>query len=79
MLVCVSPLLRRIQYLRALSYLLIAHSHEIFPRLVAFKPDMLFISAGFDGHRKDTINGGYLALVSTPFTHPVENHTIHTP
>ncbi len=36
---------------------------EIFPRLMKFKPDFLFISAGFDAHKKDTINGGYIALV----------------
>lgn len=37
---------------------------EIFPRLMQFKPDFLFISAGFDAHKKDTINGGYISLVS---------------
>jgi hypothetical protein len=37
---------------------------EIFPRLLEFGPDMIFISAGFDAHKKDTINGGYIALVS---------------
>ncbi len=36
---------------------------EIFPRLLTFRPDMIFISAGFDAHKKDTINGGYIALV----------------
>jgi hypothetical protein len=39
---------------------------EIFPRLLEFGPDMIFISAGFDAHKKDTINGGYIALVSEP-------------
>ncbi len=29
-----------------------------------FKPDIIFISAGFDAHKKDTINAGYIALVS---------------
>lgn len=28
-----------------------------------FKPDMIFISAGFDAHKKDTLNSGYIALV----------------
>lgn len=37
---------------------------EIFPRLMEFKPDIIFISAGFDAHKKDTINAGYIALVS---------------
>jgi hypothetical protein len=31
---------------------------EIFPRLMTFKPDLIFISAGFDAHKKDTINSG---------------------
>ncbi len=31
---------------------------------MSFKPDMIFISAGFDAHKKDTINAGYIALVS---------------
>lgn len=35
----------------------------IFPRLMEFKPDMLMLSAGFDAHKKDTINAGYIALV----------------
>ena len=25
---------------------------------MTFKPDMIFISAGFDAHKKDTINSG---------------------
>ena len=41
--------------------------HEVFPRLMAFKPDMIFISAGFDAHRKDLINSGYIALVEEDF------------
>ena len=40
---------------------------EIFPGLMAFKPDLIFISAGFDGHKKDTINSGYIALVEEDF------------
>ena len=34
---------------------------------MAFKPDMIFISAGFDAHRKDLINSGYIALVEEDF------------
>lgn len=41
--------------------------NEIFTRLMEFKPDMIFISAGFDAHRKDTINAGYIALVEEDF------------
>ena len=40
---------------------------EIFPRLMTFQPDMIFISAGFDAHKKDTINAGYIALVEEDF------------
>lgn len=35
---------------------------DVLPRLAAFKPDLILISAGFDGHHKDTINCGYLGL-----------------
>ena len=40
---------------------------EIFPRLMAFSPDFIFISAGFDAHRKDTINQGYISLIEDDF------------
>ena len=40
---------------------------EIFPRIMTFQPDMIFISAGFDAHKKDTLNGGYVALVEEDF------------
>jgi acetoin utilization deacetylase AcuC-like enzyme len=40
-------------------------STQIFPRLMEFQPDMIFISAGFDAHKKDVLNGGYIALVTT--------------
>ena len=40
---------------------------QIFPRLMEFKPDCIFISAGFDAHRKDEINGGYIALVEEDY------------
>eukprot|EP00595_Chromulina_sp_UTEXLB2642_P000927 CAMPEP_0196761850 /NCGR_PEP_ID=MMETSP1095-20130614/1157_1 /TAXON_ID=96789 ORGANISM="Chromulina nebulosa, Strain UTEXLB2642" /NCGR_SAMPLE_ID=MMETSP1095 /ASSEMBLY_ACC=CAM_ASM_000446 /LENGTH=426 /DNA_ID=CAMNT_0042111881 /DNA_START=1101 /DNA_END=2377 /DNA_ORIENTATION=- len=39
----------------------------IFPRLLIFKPDAIFISAGFDAHKKDTINAGYISLVEEDF------------
>lgn len=40
---------------------------EIFPRLMEFQPDCIFLSAGFDAHRKDEINGGYIALVEEDY------------
>ncbi|CAK9251145.1 unnamed protein product [Sphagnum jensenii] len=36
----------------------LAYRKDIFPRLMKFKPDLIFISAGFDAHKKDTINSG---------------------
>jgi acetoin utilization deacetylase AcuC-like enzyme len=32
------------------------------PALVEFEPDLILISAGFDAHKKDTLNWGYLAV-----------------
>lgn len=40
---------------------------QVFPRLLEFDADMIFISAGFDAHRKDSINSGYIALVEEDF------------
>ena len=40
---------------------------EIFPRINEFSPDMIFISAGFDAHKRDDINGGYIALVEEDY------------
>jgi acetoin utilization deacetylase AcuC-like enzyme len=40
---------------------------HIFPRLMEFRPDCIFLSAGFDAHRKDEINGGYIALVEEDY------------
>jgi acetoin utilization deacetylase AcuC-like enzyme len=30
----------------------------VLPRLAAFRPDLILISAGFDAHKKDSINCG---------------------
>lgn len=40
---------------------------EVFTRMMEFNPDLIFISAGFDAHRKDSINSGYIALVEEDF------------
>eukprot|EP00605_Chrysophyceae_sp_TOSAG23-4_P001405 GSChrysophyteH1.ASY1.ANO1.1527.1 assembled CDS len=40
---------------------------QIFTRLMEFSPDLIFISAGFDAHKKDSINSGYIALVEEDF------------
>lgn len=39
----------------------------IFPRLLEFSPDVIMLSAGFDAHKKDTINSGYIALVEEDY------------
>lgn len=40
---------------------------DIFPRLLKFKPDIILISAGFDAHKKDLINSGYISLLEEDF------------
>jgi len=39
-----------------------AYRTQVFPRLLAFQPDLIFISAGFDGHELDSINHGFMKL-----------------
>jgi hypothetical protein len=40
---------------------------NILPRLREFDPDIIFISAGFDAHRKDTMNFGYVGMVEDDY------------
>jgi hypothetical protein len=35
---------------------------KIIPRLIKFKPDLIFVSAGFDGHANEHINSSYMKL-----------------
>ena len=35
---------------------------KVIPRLYKFKPDFIFISAGFDGHENETINQHHMSL-----------------
>lgn len=37
---------------------------KVMPRLNKFKPDIIFISAGFDGHENEEMNLGYMKLVN---------------
>lgn len=46
---------------------------HIFPRIATFQPDLVLISAGFDAHRKDTINAGYIALGEEDFVWVTEH------
>lgn len=40
---------------------------KIFPALVKFDPDFIFLSAGFDAHRKDDINFSYIGIQEKDF------------
>ncbi|KAL4440406.1 hypothetical protein ABPG75_003407 [Micractinium tetrahymenae] len=40
---------------------------KIIPALVKFKPDIIFICAGFDAHRKDEINFRYIGVTERDF------------
>ena len=35
----------------------------VFPQLDEFSPDLIFISAGFDAHKKDEMNFGYVGMI----------------
>ncbi|XRB04376.1 histone deacetylase [Pycnococcus provasolii] len=39
----------------------------ILPALYAFKPDVLFVSAGFDAHRRDELNCGYVGVTEPDY------------
>lgn len=41
---------------------------DILEPLAQFKPDMIFISAGFDAHCRDKLNHGYIGLVQGDYT-----------
>jgi len=43
------------------------YRHKILPHLRDFDPDLIFISAGFDAHRKDTMNFGYVGMVEDDY------------
>jgi len=34
----------------------------VIPALIDFQPDMIFLSCGLDGHRKDEMNHGFVSL-----------------
>jgi len=44
-----------------------AYRQKILPHLRDFDPDIIFISAGFDGHKKDTMNFGYVGMVEDDY------------
>ena len=42
---------------------------KVIPRLYKFKPDLIFISAGFDGHENELINRGRMQLTEFDFAY----------
>jgi acetoin utilization deacetylase AcuC-like enzyme len=43
------------------------YRQQILPRLREFDPDIIFISAGFDAHKKDSMNFGYVGMVEDDY------------
>lgn len=44
-----------------------AYRKSILPHLREFDPDIIFISAGFDGHKRDSMNFGYVGMVEDDY------------
>mmetsp|Transcript_9501 Transcript_9501/g.21229 ORF Transcript_9501/g.21229 Transcript_9501/m.21229 type:complete len:1072 (+) Transcript_9501:138-3353(+) len=44
-----------------------SYRKNILPHLMDFDPDLIFISAGFDAHKKDTMNFGYVGMVEDDY------------
>lgn len=40
---------------------------RILPALVEFNPDLILLSAGFDAHKKENVNWGYIALLEQDY------------
>ncbi len=45
----------------------LAYIQKVFPRLTEFKPDFILISAGFDAHATDVLNGGFSKLTEPDY------------
>ncbi|CAI5717587.1 unnamed protein product [Hyaloperonospora brassicae] len=44
-----------------------AFRDRILPKLLEFSPDLIFLSAGFDAHRKELVNWGYVSLLEQDY------------
>jgi len=44
-----------------------AYRKTILPYLMEFNPDFIFISAGFDAHKRDTMNFGYVGMIEDDY------------
>ncbi|CAM9429001.1 unnamed protein product, partial [Chrysoparadoxa australica] len=43
------------------------YRNHVLPKLTEFDPDIILISAGFDAHKKDVINFGYISIVEEDY------------
>ena len=44
-----------------------AFRDKVLPQLTEFNPDLILVSAGFDGHRRELVNWGYAAVIETEY------------
>jgi len=44
-----------------------AYRKSVIPSLLEFDPDIIFISAGFDAHRRDSMNFGYVGMIEEDY------------
>lgn len=44
-----------------------AFRDRILPKLVEFNPDLIFLSAGFDAHKRESVNWGYVSLLEQDY------------
>lgn len=44
-----------------------AFRDRILPELMEFKPDLIFLSAGFDAHKRESVNWGYVSLLEQDY------------
>jgi len=49
------------------------YKEKVFPRLLEFNPDFIFLSAGFDAHEKDQLNADYALLDENDYKWLTEN------
>jgi len=44
-----------------------SYRNKVLPHLMQFNPDFIFISAGFDGHKRDSMNFGYCGMIEDDY------------
>ena len=50
---------------------------EVFPKLEEFNPDLIFISAGFDAHRRDEMNHGHVQIEEPDYEWFTEHMSVY--